>query len=312
MTKSNVNEHVEAQKELISLAEQNGLYIAEESIEINESGMDFRVAFATDEQGQRWILRKPRRKDVWERAENERRVLDVIRESIPVQVPSWQICTPELIAYPLLEGEPIAVVDPAGTGYAWRFPQETLSDTFMDSLATTLAVLHNIDPHKAKKGGVRIKTPMEARREFAANIEEIKKSFVVPDQLAERWEAWLSTDSYWPEYSTFNHSDLHPPHIIVNDNQRVTGLIDWTEAEIADPGKDFVIYYALFEEEGLRDLLKRYERAGGRTWPQMLEHIREQWAAYPAIVAQFALVTREESTMEMARGMLASWDVKTD
>ena len=185
--------------------------------------------------------------------------------------------TPGLIAYPLLEGDPIAVVDPAGGGYVWRFSQESLSDTFLDSLATTLATLHNIDPDKAKKGGVRIKTPMEARKEFAANIEEVKQNFTVPTELVERWTVWLSISSYWPQHSAFIHGDLHPPHIIVDDDQRVTGLIDWTEAEIADPGKDFVIYYALFQEDGLRELLSRYEKAGGRTWPQMLEHIREQW-----------------------------------
>ena len=310
MTKSNSNEHLAIQKELLSLAEQNGLVMDMESLEINESGMDFRVAFATDEEDRRWVLRQPRREDVWERAENERRVLDVVRGSIPAQVPDWRICTPELIAYPLLDGDPIAVVDPAGGGYVWQFPQESLSDTFLDSLAVNLVALHNIDPHEAKKGGVRIKTPMEARKEFAANIEEVKQNFTVPTELVERWTIWLSVSSYWPQHSAFIHGDLHPPHIIVDKEQRVTGLIDWTEAEIADPGKDFVIYYALFQEEGLRDLLRRYEKAGGRTWPRMLEHIREQWAAYPAIVAKFALITGKESDMEMARGMLANWDVK--
>lgn len=124
MTKSNSNEYLAIQKELLSLAKQNGLLIVEESLEINESGMDFRVAFATDEEGRRWVLRQPRREDVWERAENERKVLDVIRGSIPAQVPDWRICTPELIAYPLLEGDPIAVVDPAGGGYVWQFPRK--------------------------------------------------------------------------------------------------------------------------------------------------------------------------------------------
>ena len=47
--------------------------------------MDFRVAFATDEQGRRWVLRQPRRKDVWERAENERKVLNVVRGNIHAQ-----------------------------------------------------------------------------------------------------------------------------------------------------------------------------------------------------------------------------------
>lgn len=116
MTKPNLNENLAIQKELLSLAKQNGLLIVEESLEINESGMDFRVAFATDEEGRRWVLRQPRREDVWERAENERKVLDVVRGNIPAQVPDWRIFTPELIAYPLLDGDPIAVVDPAGEG----------------------------------------------------------------------------------------------------------------------------------------------------------------------------------------------------
>ena len=312
MTKSTSNEQVKLQQDVWLLAEQNGLRIRKESMEINESGMDFRVAFATDESGQQWVLRQPRREDVWARAENERQVLDVVKEHLSVKVPDWHICTPELIAYPLLNGDPIAVVDPAGAGYAWRFPQESLSDVFFDSLAATLVQLHGIDATEAVKGGVRSKTPMEVRQEFAANVEEIKQSFTVPERLAERWKNWLSTDSFWPEHATFNHGDLHPPHIIVDDTQRVTGLIDWTEAEIADPGKDFVIYYGLFQDDGLRDLLKRYEQAGGRTWPRMFEHIREQWAAYPVLVAKFALITGEESTMEMARGMLASWDVPQD
>ncbi|WP_336782543.1 macrolide 2'-phosphotransferase [Paenibacillus illinoisensis] len=306
------NEQVKLQQDIWLLAEQNGLQIRKDSMEINESGMDFRVAFAADESGQKWVLRQPRRGDVWGRAENERKVLGVVKEHLSVKVPDWRICTPELIAYPLLDGEPIAVVDPAGGGYAWRFPQEDLSDVFFDSLAAALVQLHGIDASEAVQGGVRQKTPREVRQEFASNMEQIKQSFMVPERLAERWEKWVSTDHFWPEHVTFNHGDLHPPHIIVNHTQRVTGLIDWTEAEIADPGKDFVILYGLFQDAGLRDLLKRYEKAGGKTWPRMFDHIREQWAAYPVLVAQFALITGEESTMEMARGMLASWDVPQD
>lgn len=271
--------------------------------------MDFLVAFATDEAGTAWVLRKPRRSDVWKRAENEHKVLKLVREELPIHVPDWRIFTPELIAYPLLRGLPVATVDPAGGGYLWQHEQQSLPEIFFDSLADTLAALHGIDHDAAVRSGVRVKSPTEAREDFANNIEEIKRSFTIPDKLLERWTAWLSTDSYWPGHSTLNHGDLHPPHILVDGTQHVTGLIDWTEAEVADPGKDFVIYFALFGEEGLRDLLGRYEKAGGKVWPRMYEHIAEQWAAYPALVAKFALITGKEADMEMARGMLANWSV---
>lgn len=309
MTKHQSSGNPNTIRELLDLAENNGLNLISDPIELNESGLDFLVAFAKDKQDETWVLRKPRRQDVWERAENEQRVLNVVRKHLPVEVPDWRIFTPDLIAYPLLGGHPIATVDPAGSGYVWRFPQDSLTDEFFDSLAGTLAALHNIEHSEAIQGGVRCKTPEEARDAFAANIEEVQQSFTIPEKLYDRWNEWLATDTYWPEHTVLHHGDLHPPHIIVDDSQRVTGLIDWTEAEIADPGKDFVILYALFGQEGLRDLLRRYEKAGGKTWPRMHEHIAEQWAAYPALVAKFALTTGKEADMEMARGMMANWSV---
>ncbi|MNW43666.1 Phosphotransferase enzyme family protein [compost metagenome] len=303
------NDYQEVKRELYARAAQHGLHLNTEAFEVNESGLDFFVAFVRDNNGQAWVLRKPRRSDVWERALNERNVLKAVAPRISVAVPDWRICTPDLIAYPLLAGNPVATVDPAGSGYVWRFPQEALGDTFYDSLAETLAALHCVDHDEAMRSGVRRKTPAETREAFAANIEEVRQNFDIPAKLLDRWMSWLTTDSYWPEFSVLHHGDLHPPHILVDDNQRMTGLIDWTEAEIADPGKDFVILYALFGEKGLQDILNRYERRGGRTWYRMKEHIAEQWAAYPALVAKFALTTRKEDDMNMARGMINSWNI---
>lgn len=316
MTQSNLNgngnehgnKHVEIQ--LISDARRFGLNLDPKSLELNETGMDFLVGFAKDtNDNQTWVLRKPRRKDVWERAVNERNVLGLLHNQLSVAVPDWRIFDPELIAYPLLPGFPVAVVDAAAGGYAWAFEQARLADAFFNSLAGALADLHGMDRDAAAAAGLRVKSPQEARQGYADQIREISEHFNVPESLSTRWNRWLATDHYWPDFSVLIHGDLHPPHILVNDKQRVTGLIDWTEAEVADPGKDFTIYYALFGREGLKDLLERYERSGGRAWPRMSEHIAEQWAAYPALVAKFALTTGKEQDMEMARGMLATWKV---
>jgi macrolide phosphotransferase len=308
MTTIHSNDRLDLINEMVTIAKQNGLQLKEKHIEINESGMDFFVAFAEDEAGTKWVLRKPRRSDVVDRASYEHKVLSLIRGQLMTQVPEWHIFTPKLIAYPLLSGQPVAIIDPAGGGYLWQYEQQSLSDSFFDSFAEALASLHNINHEAAAQAGVRIKSPAEAREAFLTNIEEIKRSFTIPDKLQKRWSAWLADDTYWPQHSVLIHGDMHPPHILVDEHQRVTGFLDWTEAEVADPGKDFVIYFALFGEEGLRSLLERYERAGGKVWPRMHEHITEQWAAYPAIVAQFALITGKESDMDMARGMIEHWN----
>ncbi|CAM3804381.1 macrolide 2'-phosphotransferase [Marinicrinis lubricantis] len=309
MTNSQVHSQQEIRQAFLSAAAQNGLQINNQIVEINESGMDFLVAFVTDDHGQDWVLRMPRRNDVWERAKYEDQVLKLVGKQLPLDVPKWNIFTKDLIAYPLLKGHPVATIDMTAGGYVWKYDQNDLSHVFFDSLAETLAALHQIDHKTVKEAGVRVKSADEARRTFANNIEEIEQHFQIPNQMAERWNSWLSTDSYWPDHSALHHGDLHSPHIIVDRNHRVTGLIDWTEAEVADPGKDFVLFFALFGEEKLQDFLKRYEKAGGKVWPRMKDHIVEQWGAYPALVAKFALTTGQESDMEMARGMIANWNV---
>lgn len=306
MTKPHLKQYQAIIDEMMDTAKQHGLILDPQKVQINESGMDFLVAFAVDEAGKRWVLRKPRRSDVLDRAANEHKVLAFAGRQLSIEVPDWRIFTPELIAYPLLGGRPLATVDPAGGGYAWQYEQQSLTTIFYDSFAEALASLHGVDPKEAAEAGVRIISPQEARQQFHNNIEEIKRSFTIPDPLLQRWTKWLSTDSYWPGHSVFIHGDMHPPHILVDETQKVTGFLDWTEAEIADPGKDFVIYFALFGEQGLQDLLQRYEKAGGKVWPRMHEHIAEQWAAYPALVAKFALITGKESDMEMARTMLSN------
>ena len=85
-------------------------------IERNDLGLDFLAAFMTDETGQAWVLRNPRRPDVLPRAENEARVLGLLKGRLPVEVPDWRIVTPELIAYPPLAGTTAVTVDPADEG----------------------------------------------------------------------------------------------------------------------------------------------------------------------------------------------------
>ncbi len=47
--------------EIIKCAEKYQLHIQPQTISLNESGLDFQVAFGEDEQGVEWVLRLPRR-----------------------------------------------------------------------------------------------------------------------------------------------------------------------------------------------------------------------------------------------------------
>lgn len=56
--------NVKSRQEVLELAHKSGLTIEKDSIQFNESGLDFQVVLAADANGVRWILRLPRREDV--------------------------------------------------------------------------------------------------------------------------------------------------------------------------------------------------------------------------------------------------------
>ena len=86
----------------------------------------------------------------------------------------------------------------------------------------------------------------------------------------ERWQNWLGNDALWPKRTAFIHGDLHPGHILIDEDARVTGFIDWTEASVDDPANDFVSHLMAFCEDSLKELITAYEEAGGFVWPSML------------------------------------------
>ncbi|TYP71946.1 macrolide 2'-phosphotransferase [Paenibacillus methanolicus] len=289
---------------MLDLAIKHGIEVDAATVKINESGLDFLAVFADDKDGMPWVLRSPRREDVIESAGYEHKVLQLAANHMSVSVPAWEVYTPELIAYRKLQGTPMGTINPEASGYDWYLDPQNIPDGFIQSLAETLASLHGIAPELALQAGVRVKQPNQVREALAVHMDEVKRSFGVSRALWERWQRWLADESYWPQHSGLVHGDLHPGHILVDPQGNVTGLLDWTEGEVSDPATDFTIYHTLFGDEGLADLLKRYEQAGGRVWPRMHEHIVERMAAYPVLIAIFAMKSGLAEYKAMAQNAL--------
>jgi macrolide phosphotransferase len=87
----------------------------------------------------------------------------------------------------------------------------------------------------------------------------------------------------------------------------LTGIIDWTEAEISDPSIDFAGHLAAFPPESLEHLVSAYERAGERVWPTLLEQIEERNANASAVrYGIFALDTKSDRHLAAAREQLGA------
>lgn len=252
------------------------------------------VAHALDTGGTRWILRLPRRADVLPRAAAERAALALVSARLPVAVPNWRVHNAELIAYPRLDGEPAAVIDLSAGGYRWRFDPSAPPTPFVESFGATLAALHAIPVDAAAAAGLRVRSPDRIRQELREGALAARELLRIPPSVTARWERWIDDDGYWPTRSRPVHGDLHPAHILVNPDGRVIGLLDWTEAHVADAGMDFTLQYAAMGGEALDALLAAYGSAGGEVYDRMRAHVVESWAGYPITVASFARVTGEE------------------
>ncbi|MDG5472137.1 macrolide 2'-phosphotransferase [Jeotgalibacillus sp. ET6] len=293
-----------SKKRAVDLAGKHGFKVKEETLTFNESGLDFLVVFATDVNNQKWVLRIPRREDVFASTKKEKNALDWIEPKISFEAPKWQVWTEELIAYKQLSGIPAGTIDPEAKAYKWEIDEKNVSPQFTQSLAKAMVSLHQLDPIQAQKAGLKMDSAENLRKDMKARMEKVKEEFGVGQTLWERWQAWVEDESFWPRQIGVFHGDLHAGHILINEKEQVTGFIDWTEAGAGDVSQDFVAHYRTFGENELKKLLSAYETAGGYVWPKMAAHILELEAAYPVAIAEFAIKSGIEEYLDMARAVL--------
>lgn len=288
------------------IAMNEGLHIVDETIKINESGVDFRVAHAEDINGDKWILRIPRKKESMRYAHQEKKALDLMKKQVRFQVPNWSVYSDELIAYKELDGIPTATTDMEKQAYVWTIDENNVPDEYYHSLGETLADLHSVATDEFRNAGIPIVDSSDMRTSMKERMNRVKEQFNVNRNLWDRWQVWLANDLLWPTQTGLKHGDLHPGHILIDRNNSVTGLIDWTEVGVDDVSIDFTAHYLIFGKEGLTKLIHAYDNAGGRTWSKMYEHIVELNAASPIVVAEYAQVSGIKEMYDMASQMLAS------
>lgn len=292
--------------EMKQLANRKGLDILEDTIKINESGVDFRVSHAKDSNGEKWILRVPRRPESMRNAVMEKKALDIIKQHASFQVPDWSIFSEDLIVYKQLSGVPTATIDMEQQDYVWSFDKTNVPSEYFQSLGKALADLHTIPQEAFLSTGVEILSASELRASMKQRMDRVKMQYEVSSHLWERWQSWLAEDSYWPTHAGVKHGDMHPGHILIDKHSNVTGLIDWTEVGIGDVSVDFMSHHLLFGNDGLKKLIDAYDNAGGKTWPQMAEHIVELLSTSGITVAEYAKASGLKEMHETAAQMLAS------
>lgn len=300
---------VRTKEEVVKIAEKHGFQLKEGTFVFDESGLDFQVVFAIDQEGVEWTLRIPRRPDVFPRTKAEKTSLNLISKYVSFETPNWEIYTEELIAYKKLQGVPTGTINADIQAYVFEIDENNIPACFYETLGKVLKTLHSIPKKEAVKAGIAVQTPKEIKQIMKNRMDAVKEKFGVGEALWNRWQTWLNDEEMWPKETALIHGDLHPGHILINKEGHVTGLIDWTEAKVADISTDFMGHYKVFGEAGLDLLIKAYKEAGGYYWSKMKEHIIELSAASPIEIAEFAIISGLEEYMQMAKKELGIVDM---
>lgn len=287
------------EQDILKLAQKHNLTLNEDTIEFANIGLDFQVAFGTDNQGQQWVLRLPRRKDAFLKTKQEKKTLDLLNAAdIPFEVPKWEIYSEELIAYQALKGLPAVTTDAETQETTWAFDENNLPFEYIKTLGQALAALHSVQNEAPKEISMNLRKNMKQR------MDHVKNNYEVNPHLWERWQKWVKNVEVWPAEAGFIHGDMYPGHTLIEENYSVSGIIDWTEAKMGDISNDFVSYYMLFGEAELEKLIAVYDKAGGYTWSKMKEHIIELNATQAITIAEFASSSGSDEYKNIAVEML--------
>jgi aminoglycoside phosphotransferase (APT) family kinase protein len=217
------------------------------------AGMDFDVAVVTDDRQRRWVVRAPRRAAASAVLDVERSLLPLLAERLPVPVPlpAGYADLPgggRAVVYRYLEGQPL---DPAtltpGPGLAAHVGQ-------------VLAALHDTPPDLVEDMGLPSYDADEYRRRRLAEVDRAAATGAVPTVLLGRWERALEQVAQWRFAATLVHGDLSGEHLLV-DSGRVSGVVDWDEARVADPADDLAFVTVGAPEPVVDTVLEAYSQA---------------------------------------------------
>lgn len=290
----------ETPDEIVALAAAHGLELDPETVQLNEAGLDYRVAHAREVTGAHWVLRIPRRAGLATGADVEALMLDLVRDHLDATVPQWRVHAEDLIAYPLLPGEPALTIDDGAP--TWHV--DVASQPFARAYGRLVGQLHQVPVDEVARAGLPTPTMADVRVARAEELARVAAEFRIPPALRERWDAWLADGSCWPEKPVFTHGELYHAHILIADEATITGVLDWTTAGVQDPAKDLVFQANFAPPEAFEVFLDAYREAGGRTWPGLEKHCAELHSFTPVSYALYALATGEEEHRAAAQALL--------
>lgn len=224
------------------------------------AGLDSVALVAETPEGP-YVLRFPKGRDAAESVAREASLLPELAPRLELPIPVFAFTAPNPLGpgvfgcYPIVPGESLS-------------PEQWAERGLLDApepprqIAAFLDAVHAFPAGRALELGAR---EWDMRADYAGDLAGVR-AHVVPhlppgeaSALLRTWEAYLADDANFAYRPTFVHADVSLDHLLVTGD-RVTGVIDFGDAEVADP--DYDLNY-LWAEAGTA-FVRRVQAARGR------------------------------------------------
>lgn len=247
------------------LEQQIGLQVTE-VVELG-SGWD-NIAYLINKQ---YVFRFPRRAEGITCLENEIRVLPYIKQhvSFPFSCPTFigfssQQYQAPFAGYQLLQGVPLSTT----------YPKLIDDVLFAKELASWLKQLHSIPVRDEDCIGIqgdqnwRYDVPLQYTKIISTLTQYdqyFQDSGFVVAELISAFDQFKKYDFLSIAKESYCHGDLYGAHILVENDCRLMGIIDWGDVHIGNPGIDLSVGFRIFSDKALSAFLQEYGDVGSTT-----------------------------------------------
>lgn len=232
--------------------------LAEATVKRLGNGWDFDTYLAES----RWVFRFPRRKQVQAALHKDLALLPWLVDRVDLAVPRYHwgpLRAPsfpyEFSGYELLAGEMAVNVE----------PEPALVSQLGERLGVFFRELHALQPPAELITAADLDRPLIDPGPLRPHMRRYLPKFVrdVP-QLADRATRFFDDPDLAPTAYTgpprLIHADLHAEHLLLNPNdlKEISGLIDWSDARVGDPAREFACLYSWGGETMLLSMCGAY------------------------------------------------------
>jgi aminoglycoside phosphotransferase (APT) family kinase protein len=225
------------------------------------------AAFRVNE---RFVFRFPRRQIAVRLIEQEVRVLPLLAPHLPLPIPVPTFMGAPADGYPYpFAGYP-QIPGTTASGLAWSDEERARNAA---PLGRFLAALHRIpvsDETRAWARGEEGERPMSPLRDRLHSVAPGLEGLAVEGlaDLADR----LAVTPGWAESPCWVHGDLYAHHLLVDDERRLCGVIDWGDVHLGGPAIDLMIAFSFLPPSARGAFQSAYGPIDAATWDRARCH----------------------------------------